>query len=162
MQSTLKVVGELSDSQVVQVVKELFNTVYTHVPYSQVRNNSEGVVEVGRLTALDHEAMKQELSTSDSARFGRLVLEQYARDPDLAPFVQQAWDKVSGSDNLIIDVILTLGLLVNLTLLVATTKVKLQKGRDGKTTWVFEKQKAEPELVNAVIKPVSELVKPTG
>jgi len=44
---------------------------------------------------------------------------------------------------LIIDVILALGLVVNLTLLVATTKVQVQKGTDGKTSWTFGKKEAD-------------------
>ena len=45
MQTTLEIVHGLSDSQVVEVVKELFNAVYTQVPYNEVRNNSEAAAE---------------------------------------------------------------------------------------------------------------------
>ncbi len=162
MQNTLKLVHDLSDSQVVEVVKELFNIVYTHVPYKQIKDNSEAVAEVAQLASLDAEVMKHELSAVDSARFGRLVLEQYARDPELAPFVEQAWDKIQGSDNLIIDVILALGLVVNLTLLVATTKVQVQKGTDGKTSWTFGKKEAEEGLVRAVVNPLVKVAKSTS
>ena len=157
MQNTLKLVQDLSDSQVVEVVKELFNIVYTHVPYKQIRDNSEGVLAVSQLASLDDEAMKRELSAVDSAHFGRLVLQQYASDPELAPFVEEAWDRIQGSDNLIIDVILALGLVVNLTLLVATTKVQLQKATDGKITWKIAKKIAELELVKAVVDPLAKV-----
>lgn len=159
MQTTLDIVHSLSDSQVVEVVKELFNAVYTQVPYNEVRNNSEAVAEVDPLVSLDNEALKYELSATESARLGRLVLEQYARDPELAPFVQQAWDKVQNSDNLVVGVILALGLVVNLTLLVATTEVQVQKGADGTTTWKLVKREAKPELVEAVVNPVVQAVK---
>jgi hypothetical protein len=159
MQNTLKHVHDLSDSQVVEAVKELFNIVYTRVPYKQIKDNSEAVAEVAQLASLDDEVMKHELSAVDSARFGRLVLEQYARDPELAPFVEQAWDKTQGSDNLIIDVILALGLVVNLTLLVATTRVQVQRGTDGKTSWTLGKKEAEPELVRAVVNPLVKVAK---
>ena len=157
MQNTLKLVNGLSDSQVVEVVKELFNIVYTHVPYKQVRENSEGVMAVAQLASLDGAVMKHELSAVDSARFGRLVLQQYASDPELVAFVDQAWDKVQGADNLIIDVILALGLVVNLTLLVATTRVQLHKGTDGKITVKVDKEVAGPELVKTVVDPLAKI-----
>ena len=158
MQTTLDIVQGLSDSEIVEVVKELFNTVYTEVPYNEVRNNSEAVAEVDPLVSLDTEALKHELSATESARLGRLVLEQYARDPELAPFVQQAWDKVQNSDNLVVGMILAVGLVVNLTLLVATTEVEVQKGADGTITWRVVKKEATPELIDAVVKPVVQAV----
>lgn len=159
MQTTLDIVHSLSDSQVVEVVKELFNAVYTQVPYNEVRKISEAVAEVDPLVSLDNEALKYELSATESARLGRLVLEQYARDSELTPFVQQAWDKVQNSDNLIVVEILALGLVVNLTLLVATTEVQVQKGADGTITWKLVKREAKPELVEAVVTPVVQAVK---
>ncbi len=159
MQTTLEIVHGLSDSQVVEVVKELFNAVYAEVPYNEVRSNAEAVAEVDPLISLDHEALKHELSATESARLGRLVLEQYARDPELAPFVQQAWDKVQNSDDMVVGVILALGLVINLTLLVATTEVQVQKGADGKITWKISKKQAEPELVSAVINPLVKVAK---
>jgi hypothetical protein len=162
MQTTLELVHDLSDSQVIEVAKELFNTVYANVPFDQVRKNSEGAVDVGELVALNDEVKQQDLSPTDSARFGRLVLEQYARDPELGPLVHQAWNKVESSDELIVDVLLALGLVVNLTLLVATTKIELQNLPDGKIRWKIVKRDAPPELVGSVLKPLAKLASRLG
>lgn len=159
MSTTLETVQGLSDSEVVEVAQELFNEVFSELPYDEVRKNSEATPEVNSLVSADEDALKHELTRAESAHLGRLVLEQYARDPELEPFVQQAVAKVQRSDKLIVDVILALGLVVSLTLLVATTKVQVQKGADGKTTWKIDKREAKPELVKAVVGPVAEAVK---
>jgi hypothetical protein len=159
METALELVPKLSDAQLVQVARELFNIVYSHLPYNQVKNNFEGQPEVERLASLDQEMLKQELPTGDSARLGRLVLEQYAHNPSLAPFVLEAWDKVRSSDKLVVDVILALGLLVNLTLLVTTTKVQVQKDANGHISWVAIKEFANPGQLKAVIDPFLKLAK---
>ena len=162
MPNTLELVKKLSDTQVVEVTKHLFNSVYSNVPYDQVASNSKGIAEVSQLASLSDEDMQQELSAADSARFGRLLLEQYAQDPALAPLVEQAWKKVESSDELIIEVMLALGLVVNLTLFMASTKVKLKKGPDGKIEWELEKGRATPDLVKSVINPLAKVAKAGG
>ena len=160
MPTTLEIVQGLSDSEVAEVSKELFKAVYAKVPYKDVRNNAEAAAELAPLLSLDDDALKRDLSSEASARFGRLILEQYALDSELAPFVQEAWEKVQKSDNLVVGVVLAVGLVVNLTLLVATTELKVEKGADGKTTWKLVKKKVKPELMKVVLEPVVEAVKP--
>ena len=157
MQNIQEIIRGLSDSQVIEVTKELFNIVYTQVPYDEVRSNSERVSEVDALVSLDSESLKQEMSAAESARFGRLVLEEYASNPELVPFVRQAWEKVQSSDDLIIGVILALGVVVNLTLLVATTSLKMKKDASGNITWEVGKKPAGPELVEAVVNPLAKV-----
>lgn len=157
MHTTQELIQGLSDAQVVEVTKELFDIVYTQVPYDDVRRNSEEISEVDALVSLDSDSLKQEMSAAESAQLGRLVLMEYAGDPELAPFVQQAWEKVESSDDLVVGVILALGVVVNLTLLVATSSVKMKKDASGKITWSVGKKSAEPELVDAVIKPLSKV-----
>lgn len=151
MQTTQELIQGLSDPQVVEVTKELFNNVYTQVPYDEVRSNSEGVAEVEPLVSLNTESLEQQMSAAESARFGRLVLEEYASNAELEPFVQQAVEKVQSSDDLIVGTLLAVGLIVNLTLLVATTSVKVKKEANGNITWVVGKKTAGPKLVEAVI-----------
>jgi hypothetical protein len=67
---------------------------------------------------------------------------------------------VRRSDNMIVEVIVAVGLIANLTLFVATTTGMVQKGADGKITWSFGKKEAGPELVQKVIDPLVKLVRP--
>ena len=162
MGTTLELVRELPDSQVVEVAKELFRRVYVEIPYDEVSRNFGAVMAVEPLVPLDEATLRRDLSAEDSARLGRLLLEQYAGDPALEPLVQQAVDKVQGSDNMVVDVILAVGLVVNLTLLIATTKVKVEKGPDGELKWQVTKGEASPELVKAVVEPVIDVAKAGG
>jgi hypothetical protein len=157
MTTTKELIEGLSDEQVIEVTKELFNSVYTEVPYDEVISNSDGVTELGPLMALDAGDLKRDLSASESAHFGRLVLAEFATDPELETLVRQAVDNVQTSDDLVIGTILAVGMVVNLTLLIATTSVKVEKDADGKTTWKLVKKNANPELVTSVINPLAKV-----
>jgi hypothetical protein len=160
MQSALELVNGLSDSQVVEVTKELFKTLYTNLPYKQVKQNWESVADVAPLAALETENLKKDLSAADSARLSRLLLERFACDSDLSALVLQSWETVRNSDNLIVDVIISIGLIVNLTLMIATTKVKLQKSANGGFEWSISKAHASKELIAAIVEPLAKIVNP--
>jgi hypothetical protein len=157
MPTTKERIEGLSDQQVVEVTQELFNVVYTQVPFDVVRNNSEGVAEVDSFVSLKAEHLKQEVSAAEAAHFGRLVLHEYASNPELAPFVQQALEKVENSDDLIVGTLLAVGIIVNLTLLVATTSVTAKKDANGNVTWDLGKKAAEGELVGKIIEPFAKI-----
>lgn len=159
MPKTVDTVGGLSDSEVIAVTTELFNRVYQEIPYDDVRSNFAGVDAVDPLVGLDEPALRRQLSADDSARLGRLVLEHYARDEAFEPLVDEAIEKVRSSDDLIVGVILAVGLVVNLTLLVATTKATVSKQPDGTIAWSVSKSEASPELVTAIVNPVVEVAK---
>jgi len=159
MTSTEDIVRGLSDTQVAAVVEELFNDVYTEIPYEEVRSNAVAVAAVGPLTDLDGETMRAELSPAESVRLGRLVLEQYARDPALSPLVRKACERVAGSDDLFVSVILAVGLVANLALLVATTEVEAQTADDGTVKWKITKKQASADVIKAIVEPIAKAAK---
>ena len=160
MPNTQELVRSLSDTDVVQVVKELFEIVYTDVSYDDVKDTSASVPQLKPLASLDDDAMQADLTAAESARLSRALLEQFAVDPNLSPLIEQAWNRVRKSDNMIVDVILAVGLVANLTLFVATTTGMVQKDADGKIIWSFGKKEAGPELVQKIIDPLVKLAKP--
>jgi hypothetical protein len=152
--------NDLSDSQIVELTKQLFKTVFSHVAYKQVRQNWESVPDVTPLAELSSDDLKRELSAPDSAQISRLLLEQLAKDPEFSPVVLQSWEAVRNSDHLILDAIISLGLIVNLTLLVATTKLDMRKNADGSFEWSVSKTEAKKELVKAVLDPFARFFGP--
>jgi hypothetical protein len=74
--------------------------------------------------------------------------------------VLQSWEAVRNSDHLILDAIISLGLIVNLTLLVATTKLDMRKSADGSFEWSVSKTEAKKELVKAVLDPFARFFGP--
>lgn len=160
MQDALALVNSLSDSQIVELTKELFKTVYSHLPYKEVKQNWESVPEVARLAELNSDDLKRELPPADSAQISRLLLEQLAKDPEFSPVVLQSWEAVRNSDNLILDAMVSLGLIVNLTLLVATTKLNMRKNANGSFEWSVSKTDAKKDLVKAIVDPFARLFGP--
>lgn len=160
MQDALALVNSLSDSQIVELTKELFKTVYGHLPYKEVKQNWESVPDVARLAELNSDDLKRELPPADSAQISRLLVEQFAKDPEFSPVVLQSWEAVRNSDHLILDAIITLGLIVNLTLLVATTKLEMRKNANGSFEWSVTKTDAKKELVKAVLDPFARFFGP--
>ena len=160
MQDALALVNSLSDSQVVALTKELFKTVYTHLPYKEVKQNWESVPDVAQLAELNSNDLRRELSPEDSAQLSRLLLEQFAKDPEFSPVVLQSWEAVRGSDHLILETIIALGFIVNLTLLVATTKLDMRKNADGSFEWSVSKTDAKKELVKAILDPFARFIGP--
>ena len=51
---------------------------------------------------------------------------------------------------------LPLGLVVNLTLLVATTSLRVEEDAWGRSTWTLKKKTVGPEILNAVVTPVTD------
>ena len=162
MQAIKTNIENLSDSEVVKVTKELFNIVYTRVPYEEVLQNSEGLTEASLPLLLSSESLEYEMTTTESAETCRFVLEMYAKNPELEPFVQQACENVQSSDTLFIEEAVLLGILINLTLLNATTTVKSAKDPNGNITWEVNKKEASPELVNVLFTPITALAKKLG
>lgn len=162
MQTIQANIQNLSDSEVVKVTKELFNIVYIRVPYEEVLQNSEGLTEASLPLLLSPESLEYEMTTTESAETCRFVLEMYAKNPELEPFVQQAWENVQSSDTLFIEEAVLLGILINLTLLNATTTVKSAKDAKGNITWEVNKKEASPELVNVLFTPIIALANKLG
>ncbi len=162
MQNIQISIQNLSDSEVLKVTQEVFNIVYTQIPYEEVLQNSEGLTEVDMPLLLSPENLECELTTAESAETCRFVLEMYAKNPELEPFVQQALEKVQGSKTLFVEEVVFLGLLINLTLLNATTTVKATKDAEGNITWEVTKKEASPELLNRLFNPIVELANKFG
>ena len=160
MPTTQELVRSMSDTEVVEVAKELFEIVYTDVSYDDVKDTSASVPQLKPLASLDDDALQAELTPDDSASLTRALLGQFAADPNLSPLVDEAWKRVRGGDNMIVDVIVAVGLIANLTLFVATTTGMVQKGADGKIIWSFGKKEAGPDLVQKVIDPLVKLARP--
>lgn len=157
MVKTVETVMGLSDTEVVAVAKEFFGQVYRQVPYKDVLANAQSMAEVSTLAGLDNGVLQQDMSPEDSVRYGRYLLEEFARDDSLASVVDEACQTVRESDDLVIGVILAVGLVANLTLLAATTRVEISKGTDGQIAWKVVKKNASAKLVEKIINPFTAL-----
>ncbi len=149
-------VGNLSDDQVAAVLGQVYRDIYKEVSAVAVRENGAAEEELRPLLQLDADALEQSLSAQESLALGRVLLAALVEDPQLAPLVAEAMDKADSADEMFVGVVLALGLVVNLTLLVASTEVRITQTAAGKRSWSINKRKADTDLVNAVVKPVTD------
>lgn len=162
MKSLQTRIQDLSDADVVKVTNELFNIVYAQIPYEEVIRNSTELAETSIALLLTDDILEHEMTTTESAVTCRFVLEMYAQNPELSPFLQQAWEEVNNSETLFIEEILVLGVIINLTLLNATTTVDLNRDADGNVSFYVSKKPASPDVINALFSPLVEIVKKIG
>jgi hypothetical protein len=160
--TTIDRLRQLSDSEIVAVAREFFDRVFAAVPFDQVQANFDADPAVAGLATLDAAALRRELPADESKRLSCAVLEAAARDPALEPLVRESIELVQRSDQLVVEVILSLGLLVNLTLLLATTRLRVHKGGDGRIIWDVSKDTATPELMKTVVEPVVKAIASIG
>jgi hypothetical protein len=85
---------------------------------------------------------------------GRQLLRSFASDPALAPLAGEVVDAVRADDSLFIEAALALGVLVNLTMFMASSELTFQSG--GLT---IKKGPVTAEVVKAIVEPVTELIK---
>lgn len=155
-------IEDLSDADVVKVTNKLFNIVYAQISYEEVLRNSAKLAETSIAQLLTDDSLGHEMTTTESAEICRFVLEMYAQNSEIAPFLQQAWEEVNNSDTLFVEEILVLGVIINLTLLNATTTVDLKKDFDGNVTVDVSKKEASPDMIKALFSPLFEIVRKIG
>ena len=160
MEATSQRIETIPPEQVGSVVELAFKKIFEHVPIEQVRENAGSMAEVSILAGLEPDTLRQDLGEEESAQFGRVILEHLARNPALSPLVDEAISEVRDSDLLVVETLLAVGFVVNLTLLVATTEIEIETGSDGKTRWKFRKGVASTDLVKSLVDPLTKFLKP--
>ncbi len=157
-----EIINQLPDAKVIEVSKALFDRLYAEIAYDDVLAGARDQKPLNPLLSIGEDALGSNLTAEDSARIGRQMVSYLAADEAFEPIVREAVEKVQHSDKLVVDVILAVGLVVNLTLLVATTKIDVSKDADGKISWRIKKREASPELVKTVVEPVTDLATRVG
>ena len=98
--------------------------------------------------------MKQNIDPEQSVELTRKVLLGFASDDNLSDFILHNWEKIEKDDSLMIETIVTLGILANLTLFMVTTELEFEfKGIK------IKKKGANADQIKAVLSPLTELIK---
>ena len=154
-EDTLKKVGQLTDSQVIEVLKEVHAKVFSAVEYQDVLNNAVLAADddVQYLVNLDTETKGAQKDLVEAGETARTLLLYMVQDDEFAKIIDDAIAEVESSEHLsIVAAIVAVGLLVNLTILVSTTEIKYI---DGKISIV--KGVAPTSLVKTILTPVKAL-----
>ena len=157
MKSAESIVENLTNVQAVSLLKQLNRNLYMAVPYKEVAKHFlEGLSDVQTLKGLDVETRKTQLDPEASIRATKQVLMFFAKDPVLASALVQAWDEIQTDDSLFIESIITIGLLANLTLFVATTEIEFKIGNVH-----FKKTRADANMLKETLGAITSIAKVT-
>jgi hypothetical protein len=152
MQDAVELVRSLSNVQAVALLQRLNKDLYGAVQYSEVEQCAQP--EALTSLAVDGRARKQTMDAENSAAAARMLLTVMARDPGLAPVVVQAWDAVRKDHTLMVETVLAVGLVLNLTLFMSTTEMEFKVGK-----LKVKKKAADAKLLKELLVPVTELIK---
>lgn len=154
MSEALDIVCNLDDVQATMMLKQIYQDVFKAVPLEHVKQRVEYKGCLAMLQDIGTDVLKQNIDPEQSVALTRKVLKGLALDRDLSGLIMDSWERVKKDDSLVVETIITLGLIANLTLLMATTELKFEI-RGIKVN----KKGASAEQIKAVLSPLIELVK---
>ena len=157
MDESLEMVNKLSDTETVMAAKEFYETAFDKIDFKDVKENSAGFSDLQDLLNIDKSKRKVQMSPSDTIELSRMILQIFAADTGYAPAIKEICENVKNRDDLLIGAVVAVGLIVNLTLLLASTSIIIEKDSEGKVTWKIEKSKSPIEAVKAAIGAISKV-----
>jgi predicted nucleic acid-binding protein len=154
MKKALDIVQNLDDVQAVMMLKQIYQDIFTKISLKEINQHIDNQESVSMLKNLDVDDLKQNIDPEQSVELTRKVLLGFASDENLSDLILHNWEKIEKDDSLMIETIVTLGLLANLTLFMATTELEFEcKGIK------FKKKGANADQIKAVLSPLTELIK---
>lgn len=154
MTTAQEIVQKLNDNQAVMMLNKVHNRLFTSLDFDILENNVKDK-DIGKtLLAIDDEQLDVELDAVVSVRLSREFLESLARDDQLSVFITDAWEEVQNDDSMFIGTVIAIGLMVNLTLFMVSSKIDINIG--GVT---ISKDTVDTEAVKAIMEPITEAIK---
>lgn len=152
MTEAQRIVADLADADALELVKRLSLALAADVSRQQLLDAA--VPEARSVATVDAKTAARQAGSAESMRVVRALLGALAADPATAPALVATWREIEEDDSLVVvETIIAVGLLANLTLLVATTGVKAKiKGVQ------IEKKAADADMVRAVLEPLKALL----
>lgn len=146
-----EILEKMSDTEAVRFLKHfgtmLFRETDREIILGGVSPETWSLRELKRLQSLDAATRQRNLGPEDSARVARCILQEMAKDEEIAKAIAGAW-KTYRSDELFVESILAAGFVAGLLLFVATTEIEFEIGGVK-----FKKQPASADVVRAVAEP---------
>lgn len=137
------------------MLKKLNQILHSSVPPQKISDNLDMTIEeVAYLKTMKLEIKKKHLSPQESIQMTMHVLRTIALDDTLAPVILQAWDEIKDDDGLFIEAIIAVGLIVNLTLFMATSDIEFKAGGLS-----IRKGRADAQTIKTLVEPITEMVK---
>jgi predicted nucleic acid-binding protein len=126
MKKALDIVQNIDDVQAVMMLKQIYQDIFTKISLKEINQHIDNQESVSMLKNLDVDDLKQNIDPEQSVELTRKVLLGFASDENLSDLILHNWEKIEKDDSLMIETIVTLGLLANLTLFMATTELEFE------------------------------------
>jgi len=155
MNEVLERIENLSESQVIEVLNELHSKLFRLIDYKEVIGNATacGEDDVKFLVNLGTQHKSAVKNFDEAGETAKDLLKLMASEEAYKDVVSDVLDEIESNEHMsVVATIVAVGLMVNLTLLVATTKIKYE---EGKITII--KGRAPTSLVKTVLTPVKAL-----
>lgn len=140
----------LDSVQTVNAVRELNRRVFSTISPETVK----ATTQASSLTNVPEGLRTATLDSETSVALSRQILHAFAADAALAPLVSAVVDQVQEDDSLFIETAIALGVLVNLTMLMASSELTFKTGN-----LTIKKGKVGTDLVKTIVAPIVELIK---
>jgi len=145
-----KAIDGLDSVQTVNAVRELNRRVFSTMSPETVR----AATQASSLTSVPDALRTATLDSDTSVTLSRQLLHAFAADKALVPLVSAVVDQVQEDDSLFIETAIALGVLVNLTMVMASSELTFKTG-----SLTIKKGKVGTDLVKAIVEPIVELIK---
>jgi hypothetical protein len=140
----------LTDVQVVAAVRQLNRRVFSDLSFDAVK----AATTATGLKTVSKDAAATQLDSAASVKLSRQVLTAAASDPGLAPLVTEVINHVKQDDSLFIETAIAIGVLVNLTMFMASSELNFTSGKLS-----IHKGQVGADVVKLLVEPVLELIK---
>jgi hypothetical protein len=150
MAGTIARIHKLTDVQVVAAVRLLNRRVFVDLPFDTVK----AATSAGELKGVPEQTAARKVDAATSVKLSRQLLRAFAEDPGLAPLVEDVVGAVEQDDALFVETAIALGVLVNLTMFMASSELSFKAGK-----FSIKKGRMSSNLVKTIIEPVVELIK---
>lgn len=149
------IVEQLNDNQAIAMIKRLNDRIFSNIDFDKLMKHIGEPKVSNEILALDDDVFDAELNATDSVRVARQILTSLAKDEGTAGLIEDTWKELEKDDSMfIIEAILAVGLVANLTLFMVSTKMELDLGK-----LKIRKDKVDLDAVKEIMKPVTELAK---
>ncbi len=152
MTTAQQIVSNLDDNQAILMVNKINDRIYAAVDYSTIEQSAKGDDLGNALLEISDDQMNARMDADDSVAVARRFLDSIARDESLSYLVIDAWEEVQNEDSMFVGTVIAVGLVVNLTLFMISSKIKIDLGNV-----TIEKDKVDTEAVKAIMEPLSKV-----
>jgi len=153
MTTAQDIVNRLDDSQSIMMAKVIHDRIFSTLDFNAIADNVQGDSTGERLLELDDIPQDAEFNVMESVTVSKRFLSSIASDENLSILISDAWQELKNNDQLFVGATIAVGLMVNLTLFMVSSKIEFKIGN-----LKIKKDKVDSEAVKSIMEFLSKLI----